>query len=159
MPVLIRTSEVRKVIADRFGESTERASSIAETVSELVRSWYPAHMTLTQLSERIQDTLFDGLRKTLGEGMLIRTGNGLRRVSTADLARASDDILGLMFRSMSETPEHYALVRDWGWQTGSLAALGCLAERFADYQPPEEQNMIRAIWKERAANEEARYSI
>lgn len=153
--VLVRVSDASRVITGRFGEEADGGSVLSRRICELLYRWMPEQAPLQVLSEQIQDALFAGLKAALGESMLFHDGSRWRHVTTADLAGAADKLLGLVFDSMSETPGHYAIVREWAWRNGSLSALRCLSERFGAFQPIQEQEMIRSIWAERKQSEDA----
>ena len=149
----IRTTDVRGIIIRRFGERTEAASGLTDALCRQLGSLRPGHTSFGDLQEKLQDILYAGLHAALGDAMMYTDGIRWFRVTTKDLSDTADELMGLVFRELSETAEHFDMIRSWAFQNGSLSALQCLSERYAAWQTPQEQAMMRSIWQERNENE------
>ena len=118
-----------------------------------LNAWSPRENPPDELMERLQDSLYAGLHRLLGDPMLYLSGTRWRRVTTTDLANMADDLMGLLFCSLHESAELYSLVRDWAFRSGSLAALSALSQRFDRYQTRNEQDLYRSIYCQRRQTE------
>ncbi len=146
--MVLRTSDVAAVLSGFFWEGMDPDRDCAGACASLLRHWMPGQPP-EEVDDRLQSLILRQLRRELGESLLVRDAQGWRRIRSADLAAASDRVMGVLFSALPEDSCHYAVVRDYFFRTGSLSALQCLCCRFADQQSPEELDLARRILRDR----------
>ena len=154
--MVIRLEDISAVLARCFGPDIDPDRQTAAAAAQVLRGWIPRQHPLEELSSRLQDALYGGLRARLGESMLICEGRNWRRIRTRDLEAAADALTGLLFDALSDTESNYELVRGWAFSAGSLAALDCLTRRFAAWQGPGDQALYRQFLDNRRREENLR---
>lgn len=146
--------DVRDVLKSCFGPDIDPADVCANALAEALSAWNPQSAGIAALDRRAQDLILRQVFARYGNELIIPGGRLAGKLRSATLAEASDCLLALALMNLPEQSEAYEMVREWAMQTGSLSALICLSERFADFQTPDEQETGREIVRFRLSERE-----
>ena len=72
-------------------------------------------------------------------------GGRTRRVRTAELKDAADDVMGVLFDSLKVYSVNYDILHDYCMETGSFSALRVLYTRYQEFLPEGERRIIARI--------------
>ena len=98
------------------------------------------------LAGALEDALFNAVYEQLGPSMSARMDDGTyRRIRSAELKDAADDVLGVLFDRLKVYSVSYESLHDYCMSTGSFAALRVLYTRYADFMPSSERKIIARI--------------
>ncbi len=163
---MIESWHIREVLRNRLGSSLVDEPGFADPLADLLRSYASYKDTFAGMAARIEDTLFNMLYNRLGPTMSVRMNDGsLRRIRTAELKDAADDVMGVLFSQLKVYSVNYDALQAYVLETGSFSAMKTLYTRFADCMTANEKQLMariirnarpRAEWEEWLCDEEAR---
>lgn len=143
---MIEAWHVREVLRSRLGSALVDEPGFPDKTAALLQRYAPYRDTFTGLAVQLEESLFNAIYERLGPSMSARMDDGsVRRIRTAELKDAADDVLGLLFDSMKVYSVSYDALHAYAMETGSFAAMRVLYQRFGDFTPPSEQRMIAKI--------------
>ena len=143
---MIEAWHVREVLRSRFGSALVDEPGVAERVAALLRSYASYKDTLADLASRVEDLLFNILYDHLGPSMSVRMDDGSsRRVKTAELKDAADDVMGILFEQLKVYSVNYESLHAYCMESGSFAAMRVLYTQYRDFLPEEERRIIARI--------------
>ena len=155
---MIESWHIREVLRARLGSLMVDEPGFCDPLADLLRSYASYKDTFASLAARVEDTLFNMLYNRLGSSMSARMNDGsLRRIRTAELKDAADDVMGVLFGSMKVYSVSYDALHAYAMESGSFAAMKSLYTRFRDYMSPDERRLLgrvirdsrpRADWEE-----------
>ena len=146
MSCVIEAGQIQEALRLRFGSALTGNSSIFEPAAELLRQYSPHHLTFHQLAVQLEEVLFNILYEQLGPGMSVLLDDGTRRrVRMAELPEAVDDVMGVLFDSLSVYSVSCEALRDYSMETGSFSAMRCLYLHYADLMSPEERRVLARV--------------
>ena len=143
---MIEAWQVREVLRSRFGSVLMDEPGITDQAAALLRSYASYKDTFADLAARMEDILFNMLYDHLGPSMTVRMDNGSsRRVRTAELKDAADDVMGLLFDGLKVYSVSYEAIHTYCMESGSYAAMRVLYARYRDFLPESERKIIARI--------------
>ena len=147
MAAVINQQAVEQALIPWVGTGLVRGTALAEEAGHILRTYAPYKEDLPALAKRIDSFLFTWLHGLLGSSMTVIRDNGCQaRIYVADLPLITDDLLGVLFDSLSPYSVNFALLKDYSMQTGSLSAMRVLYQKYDQFQcPAEKQIMARVI--------------
>ena len=103
-------------------------------------------MTFADIASRVEDALFNTLYEHLGPSMSVRMDDGSsRRIKTAELRDAADDVMGVLFEQLKVYSVNYESLHTYCMESGSFSAMRILYTRYRDFLPEEERKIIARI--------------
>ncbi|MBR6165441.1 MAG: hypothetical protein IKQ45_05895 [Clostridia bacterium] len=143
---MIESWHVREALRSRLGSALVDEPGFTDPLAELLRSWAPYRESISRLSARVEDTLFNMLYNRLGAGMSVRMNDGtFRRVRTSELKDAADDVMGVLFDQMKVYSVQYDALHAYCMESGSFSAMRTLVTRFQEFMPEQERQMFSRI--------------
>lgn len=137
---------VREALRPRLGSALVDEPGFLDRVTHTLRSYAPYKDTFSSLSAKLEDVLFNLLYERLGPGMAVTMDNGVtRRVRTAELKDAADDVMGVLFEDLKVYSVSYEALHAYCMETGSFSALRVLYTKYEDFMPPGEKRIIARI--------------
>ena len=142
----IEAWQIQDALRPRFGSALTRAPEIMEPAAALLRQYSPHQMTFRQLALRLEDVLFNILYDQLGPGMSVQLDDGTRRrIPMAEIPDVADDVMGVLFDSLSVYSVNCDALRAYSMETGSFSAMRCLYQRYASLMSQEERQVLARI--------------
>ena len=146
---MIESWHVREVLRSRLGSALVDEPGFADPLAALLRSYASYKDTFASLAARVEDTLFNMLYDRLGPSMAVRMNDGsLRRVRTAELKDAADDVMGVFFDQLRVYSVNYEALRAYAVESGSFSAMRVLYTRYGDSLSAEEKKVLARVIRE-----------
>ena len=143
---MIESWHVREVLRTRFGSALVDDPGFTDKAASLLQRYAPYRDTFASLSAAVEDALFNALYERLGPSMEARMDDGtFRRIRTAELKDAADDVMGLLFDSMKVYSVNYDALHNYCMETGSFAAFRALYTRYQEFTPLSERKIMARI--------------
>ena len=143
---MIESWHVREALRSRFGSALADTPGIWDRTAALLQGYAPYRDTFESLASRLEDVIFNTLYEQLGPSMSARMDDGsVRRIRTAELKDAADDVMGVLFDSLKVYSVTYDSLHEYCMSAGSFAAMRVLYTRYADFMPAPERKIIARI--------------
>ena len=143
---MIESWHVREVLRSRFGSALADVPGIWDRTASLLRNYASYRDTFAGLAEQVEDALFNAVYEQLGPSMGATMDDGtVRRIRTAELKDAADDVMGLLFESLKVYSVTYDSLHAYCMSSGSFAALRVLYTRYADFMSPSERRIMARV--------------
>ena len=143
---MIESWHVREALRPRFGSALVDVPGIWDRAAALLQRYAPYKDTFADLASRLEDVIFNTVYEQLGPSMGARMDDGsVRRIRTAELKDAADDVMGVLFDSLKVYSVNYDSLHEYCMSTGSFAAMRVLYTRYADFMPAPERKIIARI--------------
>lgn len=143
---MIESWHVREALRSRFGSALADTPGIWDRTAALLQGYAPYRDTFESLASRLEDVIFNTLYEQLGPSMGARMDDGsVRRIRTAELKDAADDVMGVLFDSLKVYSVTYDSLHEYCMSAGSFAAMRVLYTRYADFMPAPERKIIARI--------------
>lgn len=146
MAAAIREYDVMEALRPWLGTAIVQNTAVAREAATVLRRYSPYRQSLDELRDELESGLFHLLHKTLGVSMTVRLDDGnLRRILVKDLEPMTDDLMGVLFDSLSVYSVTYELLNAYALSHESLASLRVLYQKYSDMMSPPERSMILSI--------------
>lgn len=147
MAMPITVAEVERVLKPWLGSLFVSSNTLAETLAERMRAYAPYRQTLESFRDELETLLLTRLNGlTNGSLTVVLDNYHSRRLSMSLMAKITDDLMGLIFDSLTPFSANFIKINDYSMQVQSLNALRVLYQKYASYYSEEElQFMIRMI--------------
>lgn len=146
MAAVIRLEDVVDALRPWVGSLIAENTQLAPGAADILRSYAPYKESTQQLAKRLDSYLFTALHTLLGRSMTITLDNGRDvRLLVSNLAYIADDLLGVLFASLSPYSVNYLMIKDYSMTHESLAALRVLYQKYDEFQSQEEKNLMARI--------------
>ena len=143
---MIESWHIREVLRNRLGSSLVDEPGFADPLADLLRSYASYKDTFAGMAARIEDTLFNMLYNRLGPTMSVRMNDGsLRRIRSAELKDAADDVMGVLFDNLKVYSVTYDSLHEYCMSAGSFAAMRVLYTRYTEFMPASERKILARI--------------
>ncbi len=147
--MVVKRDLVQRALYRCFGQALTDSTTLVTDCTRLLRAWMPGTADLSALAKQVEDCLLSGLYSALGERLAWKDDSGRSwRIPLSALPEAADCVMDALFLSMSATPAHYALLRDYAMQSGSVAAVHALYLTYPDLHSEQERQVQQRILKE-----------
>ena len=143
---MIEAWHVRETLRSRFGSALADVPGAWDRAAALLRDFAPYRDTFSGLAVRLEDVLFNAVYEQLGPSMGARMDDGtVRRIRSAELKDAADDVMGLLFDSLKVYSVTYDSLHDYCMSAGSFSAMRVLYTKYADFMPASERKILARI--------------
>lgn len=143
---MIEAWHVREVLRPRFGSALMDEPGVADRAAALLSSYASYKDTFESMAARVEDALFNSLYEHLGPSMTVRMDNGTtRRIKTAELKDAADDVMGILFEQLKVYSVSYEALHAYCMECGSVSAMRVLYLRYREFLPESERKIIARI--------------
>ncbi|MBR3429953.1 MAG: hypothetical protein IKG87_07640 [Clostridia bacterium] len=143
---MIESWHVREVLRSRLGSALVDEPGFAEPLADILRSYASYKDTFESLAEKVEDKLFNMLYDRLGSSMSVRMNDGtLRRVHTAELKDAADDVMGVFFDQLKVYSVNYEALQSYVMKSGSFSAMRVLYTRYGEMLSAGEKQMLARV--------------
>ena len=152
---MIESWHVREALRSRLGSSLVDEPGFADPLAAVLSSYVSYKDTFSSLAAKVEDTLFNILYDRLGSSMSVRMNDGsFRRIRTAELRDAADDVMGVFFDQLKVYSVSYESLHSYVMEAGSFSAMRVLYTKFGSLMPAgERQVLARVIREARPASE------
>ena len=134
---MIESWHVREALRSRLGSSLVDEPGFADPLAAVLSSYVSYKDTFSSLAAKVEDTLFNILYDRLGSSMSVRMNDGsFRRIRTAELRDAADDVMGVFFDQLKVYSVNYE------------SAMRTLYTRYATLMSAEERRVLARIIRE-----------
>ena len=146
---MIESWHVAEALRPRFGSALTDVPGIWDRAAMLLQRYAPYRDTFDSLAEKLEDCLFNIVYEQLGPSMGARMDDGsVRRIRTAELKDAADDVMGLLFESLKVYSVSYDALHSYCMATGSFSAMRVLYRRFGEFMPEGDRRILARIIRE-----------
>ena len=146
---MIESWHIREVLRSRLGSSLVDEPGFSDPLAGILRSYASYKDTFASLAARVEDALFNMLYDRLGSAMSVRMNDGsFRRVHTAELKDAADDVMGVFFDQMKVYSVNYNALHAYVMESGSFAAMRVLYTRYGEFLTAEERSLLSRYIRE-----------
>ena len=143
---MIESWHIREVLRDRLGSSLVDEPGFPDPLAKVLNSYASYKDTFAGLAAQVEDTLFNIMYNHLGPAMSVRLNDGsFRRIRTAELKDAADDVMGLLFDSLKVYSVSYEALQAYVMETGSFSAMRTLYTRFQSLMSSEERQILARV--------------
>ena len=95
---MIEAWHVREALRFRFGSALVDIPGIWDRAAKVLQAYAPYKDTFADMAVRLEDVLFNTVYEQLGPSMGVEMDDGsLRRIRSAELKDAADDVMGVLF--------------------------------------------------------------
>ena len=152
---MIESWHVREVLRPRFGSALMDTPGVPDPAAALLRSYASYKDTFADLAGRLEDVLFNTLYEHLGPSMTVRMDDGsTRRVRTAELKDAADDVMGILFGQMKVYSVNYDSLHAYCMESGSFSAMKTLYTQYGAFLPDSERKIMARIIRDSRPREQ-----
>ena len=146
---MIESWHVREALRSRLGSSLVDEPGFPDPLAALLRSYASYKDTFAGMASRVEETLFNILYERLGTGMAVRMNDGsYRRVLSAELADAADDVMGVLFDQMKVYSVTYDALHAYVLESGSFSAMRTLYTRYGEFMTADERKVLARVIRE-----------
>ena len=143
---MIESWHVAEALRPRFGSALVDVPGIWDRAAVLLQRYAPYRDTFDSLAEKLEDCLFNIVYEQLGPSMGARMDDGsVRRIRTAELKDAADDVMGLLFDSLKVYSVTYDALHSYCMSTGSFSAMRVLYQQYAGFMPASERKILARV--------------
>lgn len=143
---MIESWHIRETLRSRLGSSLVDEPGFADPLAVLLREYAPYKDTFADLASKVEDQLFNMLYERLGPSMSVRMSDGSsRRVRTAELKDAADDVMGVLFDELKVYSVNYEALQAYVMESGSFSAMRTLYLRYGDFMSPGEKQVLARV--------------
>lgn len=149
MAAAIRDFDVKEALRPWLGFALVENTPIAQEAAALLRRYSPFRQSLDELRDALEHYLFHALHQTLGVSMTVRRDNGnLHRILVKDLEPLTDDLMGVLFDSLSVYSVTYELLNEYALTHESLASLRVLYQKYEQMMGSADRQLFLNIIKD-----------
>lgn len=143
---MIESWHIRETLRSRLGSSLVDEPGFTDPLAVLLREYAPYKDTFADLASKVEDQLFNMLYERLGPSMSVRMSDGSsRRVRTAELKDAADDVMGVLFDELKVYSVSYEALQAYVMESGSFSAMRTLYLRYGDFMSPGEKQVLARV--------------
>ena len=144
--VMIESWHVREALRSRFGSALVDIPGIWDRTAALLQHYAPYRDTFGELAASLEDAVFNAVYEQLGPSMGARMDDGsVRRIRSAELKDAADDVMGVLFDSLKVYSVTYDSLHEYCMSAGSFAAMRVLYTRYQEFMPASERKILARI--------------
>ena len=151
MAIPVDEKDVERVLRPWLGSLLLSSSTLVADVGCVVMEYAPYRHTLQQLREIIAHELLTGVNRVTGGSMCIVQDNyRTKRLTLRDMQWMTDDVMGLVFDSLTPFSANFTKLNDYALHEESLAALRVLYQKYRSFFSEDQYafliKMIRSIY-------------
>jgi len=142
----ISEDKVINVLRPWLGPVILDHTSLAREAAHLLRQYSPFRKSLDELRDEIENHIFNALHRHLGVSMSVRFENGsVKRIFIRDIEIITDDLMGVLFDSLSVYSVNYELLNAYALSHASLSSLRVLYQRFSEWMSEAERQKLVSV--------------
>lgn len=143
MAAAIREKDVVDVLRPWLGSAFLAATDTAAQLTETLRGYSPFHQSLDDLRDVLDKQLFHLLHTHLGVSMSVQLDSGrIVRIMVRTIEPITDDLLGVLFDSLSVYSVNYEMLNRYALTHESLSSLRVLFQKYRGMMSEDEVEMI-----------------
>ena len=143
---MIESWHVREILRSRFGSALVDIPGIWDRAAAILQRYAPYRDTFADVALRLEDAIFNAVYEQLGPSMGAQMDDGsVRRIRSAELKDAADDVLGLLFDNLKVYSVNYDSLHEYCMAAGSFSAMRVLYTRYAEFMPPAERKVLARV--------------
>lgn len=151
MAIPVEVKDVEKVLRPWVGSLLLSSSTLAGDIACVLMEYAPYRHTLVQLRDCVAGDLLTGLNRATGGNMTIVQDNyKTRRLNLRDMEWMTDDVMGVVFESLTVFSANFEKLNDYALHEESLAAMRVLYQKYRAFFTDEEYaflvRMIKSIY-------------
>lgn len=148
MAAAIREIDVKEALRPWLGTALLENTPIAFDAANLLRGYSPYRQSLDELQKALDKFIFNALHTYVGVGMSVRVDDGrIRRIFVKDVEVIADDLMGVLFDSLSVYSVNFELLNAYALTHESLSSLRVLYLKYQQMMTLEERDMLLSIVK------------
>ena len=152
---MIESWHVREALRSRFGSALADIPGIWDRAAAMLQGYASYRDTFADLAARLEDVLFNTVYEQLGPSMGARMDNGtVRRIRSAELRDAADDVMGVLFESLKVYSVTYESLHAYCMSAGSFSAMRVLYTRYGDFMPASERKILARVIRDSRPRED-----
>ena len=147
MAIPVDDKDVERVLRPWLGNLFLFSNTFAADTACVIREYAPYRQTLEELQQQLEHFVLSRLsRLTHGSMQIVTDQYKTRRLTLQSIAWMTDDVMGLVFDSLTPFSANFIKLNDYSLHVESLSALRVLYQRYRDFYTPEELRfMVRVI--------------
>ena len=143
---MIESWHVREILRSRFGSRLVDIPGIWDRTASLLQRYAPYRDSFASLASDLEDAIFNAVYEQLGPSMGAQMDDGsVRRILSAEMKDAADDVLGLLFDNLKVYSVNYESLHEYCVATGSFSAMRVLYTRYAEFMSQSERKIMARI--------------
>ena len=143
MAIPVDDQDVERVLRPWLGNLFLFSNSFAAETASLIREYAPYRQTLEELHEKLERFVLTRLtRLTHGSMQIVTEQYKTRRLTLQSISWMSDDVMGIVFDSLTPFSANFVKLNDYSLHVESLSALRVLYQQYQDFYTPEEMRFI-----------------
>ena len=143
---MIESWHVREALRSRFGSALVDQPGMWDKTASLLQNYAPYRDTFEGLAAKVEDAVFNAVYEQLGPSMgAVMEDGTVRRIRTAEMKDAADDVMGVLFDSLKVYSVTYDALNAYCMATGSFSALRVLYTRFGEFVTPAERRVMARV--------------
>ena len=148
MAVPIGIREVENVLRPWLGTLFLSSSGLCEGAAGVLKDYAPYRETLYQVHDRLDSYLFVTVnRLTNGSMRVVMDDYHTTRLSLQDMSWMTDDLMGVLFDTLTPFSANFERLNDYALHCESLAALRVLYQKYRSFFSEEEFCFMVAMIK------------
>ena len=147
MAIPVEVKDVERVLRPWVGSLLLSSSTLAHEIACVLMEYAPYRHTLAQLRDCVGHDLLTGLNRATGGSMTIVQDNyRTRRLTLHDIEWITDDVMGVVFESLTVFSANFTKLNDYALHEESLAALRVLYQKYRSFFTDEQyQFLVRMV--------------
>ena len=134
VPAPIDTQEVYKALQPWLGTMVLSQSAIVEDVTFHLGAYAPYRQTLEDIAQKIESYLLKKINRSTNRSMMITLDNyQTHRLTLQDLNWMSDDVMGILFDTLTPFTAHFPKLNDYAIHNESLSAMRVLYLKYQKF--------------------------
>ena len=143
MAIPVDVQAVERVLRPWVGSMLLSATPLAPDIAGILRSFAPYRQTFEELKEAVEHELFTSISRVTGGNMCIVLDDyGTRRLKLRDMQWMTDDVMGLVFDSLTIFSANFQKLNEYALREESLAALRVLYLKYQKFFTPEQFDFL-----------------
>ncbi len=153
MAIPVDVKDVERVLRPWLGTMLLSSSALSQDVARTVMDYAPYRQTFQELKAALDHDLLTGVNRLTGGSMCVVLDDySTRRLLLKDMDWMADDLMGLVFDSLSTFSANFTKLNDYALHEESLAAMRVLYQKYHDFFSKDQYEflitMIRKIYPE-----------
>ena len=151
MAIPVDVKDVERVLRPWLGSLLLSSNTLASDLACVLMEYAPYRHTLQQLRDCVAHDLLTGVNRVTGGSMCIVQDNyRTRRLTLSDMQWMTDDVMGLVFDSLTPFSANFTKLNDFALHEESLSAMRVLYQKYRSFFTDEQYQflikMIRTIY-------------
>ncbi|HNW86430.1 MAG TPA: hypothetical protein PLP25_02120 [Candidatus Limiplasma sp.] len=151
MAIPVTVKDVERVLRPWLGSLLLSSNTFSTEIACVVMEYAPYRQTLQQLRDCVAHDLLTGINRITGGSMTIVQDNyRTRRLTLRDMQVMTDDIMGLVFDSLTPFSANFEKLNNYALHEESLAAMRVLYQKYRSFFTDDQYrfliHMIKSIY-------------